>query len=391
MKFSKYNVYLELENKINVTNTLHSSKAIIKRCDLKGAVICKSILDLNDKEKELYEKGIICEDDADEFLILFYLRNKKYHCEHNLNFNINLRIQKSSDYVLSEDYRKDNTLQRTFELFDELATMTAIDQIKLSISYSEIEKELMEELGIIIECYRSKWRKKGVQLNIEYLVTEDYLGHMFERNRIGDIQQLCVLKSRETDVKSGIEDIEKVVSNIIYLLDNNIILKVDLNSGTLVNAIKELPQNYVDRLYYTRNCINNLDEVIQRIKEHQIYTDLLSSPQLIGGCSAFNDNSFCVDRLGNISKCIKCHDYPIEIIGNVFDQHQKVFQQMIACDFLKKREDFDMECAKACEFFPWCEGGCVERQKGNSICLIRKKLIYILEEISGGGKYIEIT
>lgn len=376
----------------------------------------KKIIKINEQEYNdlllsnsctyLYEEGFWVENNRNEFKDFLFdykmsLYNSKYMTITYLITNqCNFRcVYCYEGEQLKNKFEKIMTPKEFEKIFDAILQESSARIVDLNFFGGE-PLMAFQNVVDVLKILRSK---EGVEV-VANIVTNGYL---LNKEKIRILKEAGI-KSFQVTVdgpkkvhnqyrmlKNGKGTFDRILENIIYILDEDIELTINMNYCNenykeIVEMLKKFPEKIKRKAYikfnqlqstinnkYVLNVekkdINILSCFLQTMKAEG-YPDLEYEFLEAGPCVAQLKNSIIIEANGKISKCIYGVGNEKFVLGNALQDINCIKSAIRGekLDFLGK----ERECCQCC-YLPLCKGGCkrkcVEQEVDNEMLICEKQ------------------
>ena len=414
MKFSKFNVFFEHQNKKYVSNTY--SKAVIvldeKHYDILKNKKEQQLEEITDDIACLSEQGILVEDDLDEIGLLRYAYEQSKYSPEDMEFVIapTMQCNFKCSYCFEEHHsgNMSKTIQsKVLKFFEEKISKNNCKRVFFVWFGGEplLCLDIIEDMTkkIIEIC-----QKYNVKIYIN-LITNGYLlnKHSIRKLEVVGVEhiQITVDGIKKTHdqrrmLKNG-EGTFDVIYNNLSLFKNSKItvavrVNIDSNNLNAYDKVVQLVENLENPnivchpaiVVPTENQeISQRNSCLSRCDMNHYYAGAVGEYYLkrrnsvlksvTNNCGAEHFYSYVIDEKGLIYKCWNSIGYESQALCSVDDELHK--NSSILSRYWG-RDPFTEEECKDCAYIPICAGGCIEQmmQKGQHECVPEK---YLYKEI----------
>lgn len=393
MKISKFNIYHECAEYVLIYNTY--SSAFVRLTKVKWETLKRAIQfsqyipeELHEMSNKLAKEGIIVSKKTNELKLVEYHYYSKIFSGRVLTLSIAPTMKCNFGcFYCFEDGHKNFGLMSD-EIANKLVEFIANQKGK-KIAITWFGGEPLLGFKQIIKICRQLNDKK-----IDYVSSIITNGSLIDENKINCLKELnvqCIQISldgiakdhdRRRIFKNGNPSFELIIKNIEkLLLQTNIKVSihvtVDHSNETAYKDVVEYMQNHYSnyvqskRLTIGHNYVldrNNFDvnnicfspeqilqDEIKAITDKSGRTRIPSFPKLVNPCMYRKKESYAIDSVGNIYKCIEHLGNPEYKIGNLKDGY--ISQKEIIETSFSYLPFEDEECCN-CAYLPICGGGC---------------------------------
>ncbi|MDM8157023.1 radical SAM protein [Amedibacillus dolichus] len=396
MKFSKFNITFDYNNKSYLTNTF--SKSILEIDSRIKRIIENNISDALSKNEEslLGEHGFMVNESIDEIGLLRYRSNKLKNDKSEMEFVIcpTLECNFSCTYCFESPRKgcmsqeiQDQVLQFIFEKVND-PDNKSVHIIWFGgepLLYPDILLKMNDKLYQYCKennkLFKSEIITNGYLLNVE--LVEKLIKCHIEHLQITLDGAKCSHDSRRI-LKNGDGTFDVIYKNLELLFNKPITVSLRMNvDKTNLENIADLEKSILKLNNPNIIChpaiVELSDMHFQDIKEKCFYDD--SELQMYYGhptiskyynsykcsdyglrsffCEAEHEHSFVIDEIGNVYKCWNSVGVDDEVYCTVKDTTPN---PAIVSVFLGRDPFTEKKCVD-CPYIPICAGGCVMQKK----------------------------
>lgn len=416
MKISKYNIFIEKNDKVIAYNSFTNSLALMKNDDyrkFKQNINCIDNLINDSLYDDLKKGGFIIENNVDEIELLKVRVNKGRYDQRKLS----LTILPTSDcnfrciYCFEKSKLVNKSMsQETMESIIALVEENSKTIESLYISWYggepllEIDKIKYMTKKFLKICKENDIKYSAGIITNGYLLTENNLKTIYELKI--DTIQITIDGNKDAHnsrrmLKSGAGTYDKIINNLtknINYLPKRTSLRINVDKSNYENifelmglltkrGLNKKIYPYLGRVTNSNNEYNDnicftpeefSEKVLEFNNRIKMSTDN-SYPVLVSNsCTADSINSFVIDSDGKLYRCWEDVGFLELSTGNI----DKILLNKNFTNYLNRDIFLKDECAK-CKILPICMGGCPRKQEcSTEKFLLENKLEKIVEEKS---------
>lgn len=392
MKFSRYNIKIEQNDKYIVFNSLS------------GRLIRLLKSDYSENNPDLKDKGFVVNKNDDEIARYKYLFYSGVFSKSYLNLTIatTLACNLKCPYCFEEGNKSKTIMKKDVE---DAIVKYIISQKKRKIGITWFGGEPLLNASTIKNITS---QLKDYKITFESTIItngtlfSDANVQMLDENEI-KLVQITLDGTKESHNRkrffaNGKGTFDLILSNIESILTktkSQLILKTNLDKENikeyvdlrrfLYNKFKQyiiknrliLTENYVRNRTNFSGCNKCLSKEENFEYQHSVLKRPYEIPSPVGACPLRSTNSFIIGPSGEIYKCMEHLGDNTKSIGNIITHSYRI-QDVANCVF--KYSPFDDNDCVNCEILPICGGGCpIDREKKldkTKICSVVKERIY---------------
>lgn len=414
MKFSKFNVFFEHENKKYVSNTY--SKAVIALDDIHYDIIKnKSIERLREIEEDLdclSEQGILVKEDIDEIGLLRYAYEQSKYSPEDMEFVIapTMQCNFKCNYCFEEHHSgkmSEEVQGKILNFFEEKVSKYDCKRVFFvwfggePLLCPEIVENMTKQFISLCDKYNVK-----IYMN---LITNGYLLNeaMIDRLEKAGIEHIQItldgtkeIHDQRRMLKNGQGTFDTIFKNLLFFKNSTITVAVRVNIDshnmdaydTVVKLVSELENPNIvchpaivvptdnQETCQRNSCLSRCDMnnyYVGAVADYYLKRRNSILKSVTNNCGAEHYFSYVIDEKGFIYKCWNSIGYEELALCSVDDEIHK--NPSIVSRYWG-RDPFTEEECKDCAYLPICAGGCIEQrmQKGQHECIPEK---YLYKEI----------
>lgn len=397
MKFSKYNIFTEIEDYHLLTNTYTGSIFKVDE-ETKDIIVNERLKSLSDDYIKIYfDKGIIISDDRDEFKELEYSKIKTKFVYDSLNLTLLLTNNCNFKCIYCFQGHERNNL-----FLEECTSNNILEFIKSYMNYNKNIKKIHITLfggepllnitkqesfldNINIFCKENDLLFTTGIITNGSLINNTTINILKKHNckyiqiTLDGIEKIHNSRRMYNDGRGSFFDVMDGIKNVYNeseLPNPSIRINIDKkNISTIPNLIEILNNENLNECFISlalvRSSENNNVYEDNSLSEKElkglfipIWTQLLklnfnfnTKPNRITlFCGAYAENFFTIDTDGKIYKCWDLVGNDTYCVGDINDKEQLI-KQTKYIDWIM-RDNNDVNKCKSCSYLPVCGGGC---------------------------------